>query len=374
MPLNEIISEGQRIMTICNACRYCEGFCAVFPAVEKRLTFAEADMNYLANLCHNCGECLRACQYEPPHPFDVNVPKTLAKIRVRSYEKYCWPQALGACFRSNGIATVLGIASLLAACMAGTIKELSRQPLIPTHGNANFYGVIPHEVMAITFGIVFLLVVLAFIIAVTRYVKDTRGDALPAGPGDMLAGLHDALSLKYLHDSGADCTTVETQHSPWRRWFHHLTFYGFLLCFASTSVATLYHLVLGWPAPYPAMSFPVMLGTLGGAGLFIGPLGLWVIRGRADPAIRDPNQQSLDQGFILSLVLTSSTGLALLAFRDTVAMTILLIIHLALVMTLFVTMPYGKFVHGLYRVAALIQCAREHRRDGDGNVAQSSAG
>ena len=31
--LNIDESEVQRQMTICNACRYCEGFCAVFPAM-----------------------------------------------------------------------------------------------------------------------------------------------------------------------------------------------------------------------------------------------------------------------------------------------------------------------------------------------------
>ena len=29
-------SKAERLMTICNACRYCEGFCDVFPAMEKR--------------------------------------------------------------------------------------------------------------------------------------------------------------------------------------------------------------------------------------------------------------------------------------------------------------------------------------------------
>ena len=47
--------ETRRIMQICNACRYCEGFCAVFPAMERRRTFTEGDTAYLANLCHNCG-------------------------------------------------------------------------------------------------------------------------------------------------------------------------------------------------------------------------------------------------------------------------------------------------------------------------------
>ena len=53
-------TEVARVMQICNACRYCEGFCAVFPAMTRRLEFGKADVNYLANLCH-CGACLHAC-------------------------------------------------------------------------------------------------------------------------------------------------------------------------------------------------------------------------------------------------------------------------------------------------------------------------
>jgi MinD superfamily P-loop ATPase len=44
-------------MEICNACRYCEGFCAVFPAVELRREFSAGDLSYLANLCHGCRGC-----------------------------------------------------------------------------------------------------------------------------------------------------------------------------------------------------------------------------------------------------------------------------------------------------------------------------
>ena len=93
MPVADPVLEGERIMTICNACRYCEGYCAVFPAMERRLEFTAGDMNYLANLCHNCGECYYACQYSPPHEFSVNVPRTLAEIRAQSYRQYAWPAA-----------------------------------------------------------------------------------------------------------------------------------------------------------------------------------------------------------------------------------------------------------------------------------------
>ena len=73
--ITEPEAEVERVMQVCNACRYCEGFCAVFPAMTQRLAFGKADINYLANLCHNCGACLHACQYAPPHEFAINVPK-----------------------------------------------------------------------------------------------------------------------------------------------------------------------------------------------------------------------------------------------------------------------------------------------------------
>jgi hypothetical protein len=87
--------EVARQMQICNACRYCEGFCAVFPAMTRRLEFGKADVHYLANLCHNCGACYHACQYAPPHEFAVNVPKAMARVRP-TYASYAWPAALGA--------------------------------------------------------------------------------------------------------------------------------------------------------------------------------------------------------------------------------------------------------------------------------------
>ena len=70
----ELLKDAARQMTICNACRYCEGYCAVFPAMELRRTFTKADILYLANLCFDCRACYYACQYAPPHEFAVNVP------------------------------------------------------------------------------------------------------------------------------------------------------------------------------------------------------------------------------------------------------------------------------------------------------------
>jgi citrate/tricarballylate utilization protein len=166
-------------------------------------------------------------------------------------------------------------------------------------------------------------------------------------------------TLRHLHGAGADCVTAEETRRPWRRWFHHCTFYGFMLCFASTSVAAVYHLVFGWEAPYAYTSLPVLLGALGGAGLLIGPAGLLLVRTTRDPALGVPEREGLDDSFVALLFITSLTGLVLLALRHQPAMPLLLIVHLGAVLALFLTLPYGKFVHGLYRAAALARFARE---------------
>ena len=98
MPERELFAQAEFNMQVCNACRYCEGFCAVFPAMERRLTFAKADLRYLANLCHSCGACYYACQYAPPHEFHVNVPRNFAQVRAETYRRYAWPGFLASLF------------------------------------------------------------------------------------------------------------------------------------------------------------------------------------------------------------------------------------------------------------------------------------
>ena len=110
----ETSQEVARVMQICNACRYCEGFCAVFPAMTRRRHFNEADVGYLSNLCHNCGACYHACQYAPPHEFGVNVPQAFAAARNDSYAAYAWPDPLAGLFRQNGLFVTLGISGGLA--------------------------------------------------------------------------------------------------------------------------------------------------------------------------------------------------------------------------------------------------------------------
>jgi citrate/tricarballylate utilization protein len=136
-------------------------------------------------------------------------------------------------------------------------------------------------------------------------------------------------------------------------------FYGFYLCFAATTTGFIYHTFLGWAAPYPFISLPVLLGTVGGVLLLIGTVGLFAMKLVDDPMPAARSLLGADVALLMLLALASLTGLALLALRATGAMGITLAVHLGFILALFLVLPYSKMVHGVYRSAALLRRAVE---------------
>ncbi|WP_024510893.1 tricarballylate utilization 4Fe-4S protein TcuB [Bradyrhizobium sp. ARR65] len=366
----KILDEADRLMTVCNSCRYCEGLCAVFPAMEMRRALSDGDLNYLANLCHACGACYVDCQFSPPHEFNVNVPKTLAIARAESYAAYAWPRAFSGLFSRNGLAISIIAALSVAAFIFGFAAVSDRQVLYGIHtGPGAFYALMPHNAMVALFGIVFLYAILALAMSLRAFWRDVSEPVgARADAPSLWQAVRDAGELRYLDGGGVGCFNENDQPTDRRRVYHHFTFYGFLLCFAATCVATLYHYLLGREAPYAWWDLPVLLGTLGGIGLVIGPIGLLVSKRRRDPVLVDEARYGMDAAFTAMLFLTGLSGLALLFWRETAAMGPLLALHLGFVFALFITLPYGKFVHGLYRFAALVRYARERKMMGSGSA------
>ena len=356
-------AEVARELIICNACRYCEGFCAVFPAMTRRLEFHQADVHYLANLCHNCGACLHACQYAPPHEFAVNLPRALARARGETYSNYAWPAGFGALYRRNGLVVALALAGgfalflLLAVALHGS--------LLAGDARGDFYRIFPHGLMVSMFLPVFGFAVVALGMGALKFVREVRpatSDARASGKAAAEA-LHDSFKLRYLDGGhGEGCHNEDDAWTQDRKRFHHLTFSGFMLCFAATSVATLMHYGLHIQAPYGWFSLPKLLGITGGVLLVWGTAGLWRLRTRRHPDHLEPSHAGMDLGFIALLFLTGATGLVLMVLRTTQAMPVMLCLHLGAVLALFLTMPYGKFAHGVYRVAAMIRYSVEKRQ------------
>jgi CitB domain protein len=357
------LEEADRLMTVCNSCRYCEGLCAVFPAMEMRRSFSDGDLNYLANLCHSCGACLPDCQFSPPHEFNVNVPKTLAKLRGDTYQAYAWPRQFSGLFARNGLAISVIAALSVALFIAGFVGWHDPSVLFGVHtGPGAFYRLMPHNAMVLIFMLASLYVVLAIAMSIRAFWSDIGEPAATLTErSSVWQAIKDACTLRYLDGGGVGCMNEDEAPTDRRRLYHHLTFYGFMLCFAATSVATVYHYLVGREAPYFWYDLPVILGTLGGIGLIIGPAGLLAAKWRRDPLLLDQARMGMDVAFLVMLFLTSVTGLLLLVLRATPAMGLLLAIHLGVVFSLFITMPYGKFMHGIYRFLALVRYAKERR-------------
>ena len=355
------MQDARRAMEVCNACRYCETFCAVFPAMALRRDFEQGDLNYLANLCHSCRACYYSCQYAPPHEFAINVPQALAEVRDESYAQYAWPAPLASLYRKNGLVMAMAMAGGVGLVLVLTLL-LRRgvflpKPMLPGHG---FYDVISYGVMVTVASVTFLFSILALAMGFLRFWRDAGG-----APGawqqktPLWQAIKDAATLRYLGNSGSGCNDTDESFANARRHYHHAMAYGFLLCFASTSIATIYHHLLGWEAPYAFFSIPVLLGTIGGIGMVVGTAGLFWLKLSGDQAPQSAKLLGADAGLLLLLMMIGVTGLALLGVRATGAMGVALAIHLGFVLAFFVTMPYSKFVHGLYRTGALIRYAIE---------------
>lgn len=357
----DVTQDARRNIEICNSCRYCEGFCAVFPAIESRRSFDRETIQYLSNLCHNCTGCYHACQYTTPHVFDMNVPQALTKVRQESYEEYVWPKALGKVFRKNG--TVISMITALAfslVMLCGLLYVDAGSLFSVQQGPGAFYRIIPHGIMAGIAGAIFLFDILAIGLGVRNFWRAIGGRvSYLTNRAAVRSALHDAMTLKHLGSDGSGCNDEDSTFSNRRRRYHHLMMYGFLLCFAATSVATVYDYVFGWVAPYALTSLPVILGTAGGVGIIIGTAGLSWVKLRMHDGPSWKAVLGMDYAFLSLLFWVSLTGLALLALRDTSAMGVLLIVHLGVVAALFAALPFSKFIHIFFRLGALLKYHNE---------------
>jgi citrate/tricarballylate utilization protein len=358
----EALRDARRELEICNACRYCEGFCGVFPAMMRRRSFEDGELDYLASLCHNCKGCFYACQYAPPHPFGVNLPQTLARVRLESYERYAWPGPLAAAFRKNGLVVSLATALAIALVFGLAFALNGTGAGAPHRGPGAFYAVVPWAAMAGVAGLSVAWSLLALAVGAARFWRATGGGG--ASGGALAHAAHNAATLRYLgggHGGHDGCNDTDEGFGQARRRFHHALFYGFALCFASTCTAYVADHYLHQPAPYPLWSVPVALGLVGGVGMVIGASGLFWLKVAADPAPSARNVLGGDYALIALLWLVAATGLLLLGVRATAAMGSVLSLHLGLVLALFLLLPYSKMVHGLYRTLALVRHAVEGR-------------
>jgi citrate/tricarballylate utilization protein len=356
MPGLDVIQETSRQLTICNACRYCEGYCPVFRAIEIRRDFKQADVFYLSNLCHDCRACYYACMYTPPHEFAINIPQILAASRIETYRRWSWPAFLGRAFKNRGVTVFLaaGMAALVAVL---ALLFIPSGNLLAAHlGPGAFYEVVPYLAMVAGALILFFYGIAVWLRGGARFWSETR--SVLNGQGNwktFTAAVGAALGLRYLKGGGPGCFYPDERPSSVRRFYHSLTFWGFTSDFVSTSLAFVYQDIFHRLPPYALTSAPVIFGSIGGVALIIGTGGLIYYKLRSDREPAAATASSMDYVFLVTLGLTALTGMLTLILRATSAMGSILVLHLACIAALFVSAPYGKFVHAVYRTLALIR-------------------
>ncbi|MGH9354996.1 MAG: tricarballylate utilization 4Fe-4S protein TcuB [Terriglobia bacterium] len=356
MPPLDLFEEANRQLTICNACRYCEGYCAVFRAIETRRDFLAGDVLYLSHLCHDCRACYYACMYAPPHEFAINIPQIMSEVRIASYRRWSWPQLLARCFTDRRIGVGLGLVTALVVVILSVVL-VSPDVLFSRHlGPGAFYQVIPYLAMVIPGVALFFYGISIWARGGARFWSETASALRKTGGlKALIQALAEAVWLRYLKGGGPGCYYPEQQPSSVRRAYHSFTFWGILACFTSTTLAAIYQDFFHWLPPYSLSSAPVIFGAAGGVALIIGTSGLIWFKLKSKPEPAAAGASTLDYVFLATLALTALTGLLTLIFRATPALGSLLTLHLALVAALFITAPYGKFVHFVYRSLALIQ-------------------
>ncbi|GEO80103.1 tricarballylate utilization 4Fe-4S protein TcuB [Pararhodospirillum oryzae] len=362
-----LMDEARRVLTVCNVCAYCTGYCETFRAARRCPRLTDADIYYLAVLCHNCRSCWYACQYAPPNTFGLNVPAVLARVRQRAYRTFAWPPGLGGRGVGDGVPGVVAVLiAVLAILVVPGLVLLGVPPtqLFGLHlGPGAFYEVISLETMTALGGITLGLGALSLLISTWRFwhaiSAGRRGSRLRAWP----RALREAFALPNLLGGGPGCTDRDSRPSGLRRRFHQALVGGVGLCLASTLAASMYHHVFGWVAPYSWLSLPVLLGTAGGVLILVAAAALFVRRQGADPAPTARETLVDDTAFLGLLSAVAASGLALLLARATSAMGLMLALHLGTVAGLFLTLALGKFRHAPFRLAALLRASLERPHD-----------
>ncbi|HLH85896.1 MAG TPA: hypothetical protein VKU79_03410 [Thermoplasmataceae archaeon] len=333
----DVYGEALRQLTICNACRYCEGFCAVWDAIEYRSVLDIKEMPYLANLCHDCRDCYYVCPFnEPHHEYGLNIPKILGSARYKSYRDSTWPFWANLAFDRPAILTGALVTFTLIA-MILYVLLIEREPLI---GHVPLASLIPDSTFRATTLAVYAYSIIMWTLSGIRFSRNSRSLRGTTSLG-ILMGLVSAFSHKYFRGGGVGCRYPSEESRFVRAALHSSLLYGFLLALFSISF-------------YPNLNTTVLaIYTAASVLISAGSLGLLFSDVYDEKKTRSMEMYALDVPFVTLLLLSGLSGIIFALLSYTVFYGLAFIIHDALILDVFLLAPFSKFIHPVYRVISL---------------------
>jgi len=331
------LDEAIRQYTICNACRYCEGYCPVWPTLSSMVDVKENDVVYMANLCLDHRDCYYACPYVPEvHEFKINIPEINKQLRYSTYSKL------------NPFAGRKYVYAALLIPLA--IMWLLYFP--KKYGSLSFYNLVPKYTIIIS-GIL----VLVYMLAVLGYALVKYRNMIGSMYTPKLNKIFETLLDLLKHSWFSDMHYPSEKESNIRIAYHLLIFYGFLLDFVSTLLGMLYEDILHISSPFPIQNPTVITGLAGGIFLIIGTTIALYARIFSYRKQKFVKGTSIDLYLTLTLMIVAVTGILVLVLRLNgmiSSMYLMLLVHYSSIYLLFVLAPLSStFMHAIIRPYSL---------------------
>ena len=300
----------------------------------------------------------------PPHEFAINMPQGLCQARFETYEARSVPKGTSSVFRRSrsfsAIVGILGITLMFVfASVIGNPSRLISAQLIA----GSFYVIIPYLVIVGAGLIVGAFVLLTYALELRSFLVSIEVKFRDFfKPKAFFLACADVLKHTWFRGGGAGCNYPKEQGKYSFMSLHMMVCYGFLSAILTTILSAIYQDYLHILPPFAITTPPVLFGIAGGALMVVGTSVLLYYNAVSGKAPSLKMMLNLDTAFLITLDVTAITGFLVLSLRSTSIMGTIFLLHLGLVLTLFLTAPYGKFVHFFYRFASLVKNRVEELR------------
>jgi quinone-modifying oxidoreductase subunit QmoC len=345
---DELVRRGGGDAARCFQCATCSSVCDLatseiaFP--RRQILWAQWGLvDRLAAdpsiwLCHQCNDCTARC------PRDARPADAMQAIRSLVIEQVAAPRFMG---RLVGRAAttwpiLLGVPVLFWALYIYAVSGFAapRTPLV--------YGDLVPSWMIYT---VFLPAA-AFAIAAsaTSARRCWTAWGLAAGrEGSLLRGIG-GVALDILgHRRFERCGAAKPRRSG-----HLLLLWGFVGALLTTTLLGIAMDLFGLKTPLPQWHFIKLLGNVSAVLLVVGVV--WLVANRVGNEAGAGRSRAFDSFFLALVMAVVFTGVGSELGRMFLAAPLALaiyILHLGTVLSLFLTFPFSKFAHALYRTLAM---------------------
>jgi len=364
----EFFDRGGENAARCYQCATCSSVCELAPAnapfPRRQILWAQWGLKdrLIADpgpwLCYQCNDCSVRC------PREVNPGDMMAVARALVVEHLAMPAFLGKLVgnvKKTWPLLIFGplLFWIILLGAAGAHIPNIDPALGGLDGRFYYEHFVPHSLIYITYFTATAWVLFAMWTSGRKFWR-------LLGTTQERKGSFFAALIPALIDIGAGRKFALCEGGvAKRRWGHFLVMWGFVGAAITSGFAVLYlykdtvflsWMHLGYSYPVPLTHWVKWLGNTSALLLVVGGLLLWLNR-RATGDKQVGVTMPFDRFFLWVILTVIGTGVLTEVLRFIAVPPILAcavyVIHLAIVLTLFLTLPYSKFAHILYRTLAM---------------------